>query len=217
MRKILDKVNRFLSAATLFAMLILVVWQVFTRYILKNPSTWSEELVGFLFAWSTLFGASLIVSERGHMNIPAFVETKSIRFQKHIAIFSEIMVFSFSLFVLTYGGIRITKLALNQMTSSIGVAVGLFYVALPLTGFINMIYSLMNIFDIGKGKLSFAQIDSDSESAERVASKLAKFDKENNLENVSEENNILKAKTFNNKEIESYENLAFRSNLHKGE
>lgn len=40
----------------------------------ENPSTWSEELVSYLFAWMSLLGASLITSERGHMNIPVVVE-----------------------------------------------------------------------------------------------------------------------------------------------
>ena len=29
-------------------MTLLTCWQVFTRYVLNNPSTWSEELVGYL-------------------------------------------------------------------------------------------------------------------------------------------------------------------------
>ncbi len=52
-------------------MVMLTCWQVFTRYILKNPSSWSEELVSYLFAWMALLGASLIAGERGHMNIPS--------------------------------------------------------------------------------------------------------------------------------------------------
>lgn len=177
MRKVLDKTMKFLSAATLFVMLILVVWQVFTRYILKNPSTWSEELVGYLFAWSTLFGASLIVSERGHMNIPVFVDTKSPNVQKKAAIFSEVIIFLFSLAVLTYGGIRITRLALNQMTSSLGVAIGLFYIPLPLTGIINMIYSICNIRMIINGEVEFIKAESASESSTREANKASEVAK----------------------------------------
>lgn len=217
MRKVLDKINRFLSAATLFVMLIFVIWQVFTRYILKNPSTWSEELVSFLFAWTTLFGASLIVSERDHMNIPAFVETKSPVFQKNMAIFSEIMIFLFSLFVLTYGGIRITKLALNQMTSSLGVAIGIFYIPLPFTGIINMIYSLMNIVDIAKGRMVFIQAESAAASSERIANQasVAKFKNENDIDKLKE--NKSKTKKSDYKIPQNDDKLVFESNSNKGE
>lgn len=169
MRKLLDKLMKILSAGTLLLMLIFVVWQVFTRYILNDPSTWSEELVGFLFAHSTLFGASLVVSERGHMNIPVLIDSKSIKTQKNAAIFTEVMIFLFSLVVLLYGGIRITNLALNQMTSSLGVPIGLFYIPLPVSGLINMAYAVLNIKDILAGKVVFSQAKSATEASERMA------------------------------------------------
>ena len=34
-----------LAGGSFLAMVVLTCWQVFTRYILKNPSSWSEELV----------------------------------------------------------------------------------------------------------------------------------------------------------------------------
>ena len=78
-RKVLNHIMNVLAGVSLIAMTALTCWQVFTRYVLNNPSTWSEELVGYLFAWASLFGASLITGERGHMNIPvvALIDTNS--------------------------------------------------------------------------------------------------------------------------------------------
>lgn len=177
MRKALDNLMKILSAGTLLAMLLFVVWQVFTRYILGKPSTWSEELVGYLFAWSTLFGAGLVVSERGHMNIPVLIDTKSVKTQKYAAIFSEVIIFIFSLVVLSYGGIRITKLALNQMTSSLGLPIGLFYIPLPIAGLINMIFCILNIKDILAGKVKFFKAASASEISERIANEASEVSK----------------------------------------
>ena len=59
-RKVLNHIMNVLAGGSLIAMTALTCWQVFTRYVLNNPSTWSEELVGYLFAWASLFGASLI-------------------------------------------------------------------------------------------------------------------------------------------------------------
>ena len=173
MRKVLDNILKFLTGISLLVMFILVVWQVFTRYILNTPSTWSEELVAYLFAWSTLFGASLVVSEKGHMlsliHIPVIAERSNPKIQKVLAIFSELMILIFSLAVLTVGGIIITKLALNQTTSSLKIAVGYFYIPLPITGLINIIYTLLNISDILKGKVTFVK----AKSTEEIASNMA--------------------------------------------
>lgn len=154
LRNILNKTLNALAGISFLAMVLLVCWQVFTRYILKNPSTWSEELVSYLFAWMTLLGASIVVGERGHMNIPILVERMSPSIRKALAIFAEVIAFLFAAVILVYGGIQITSLAMGQMTSSLGVAVGVFYVVLPLSGVLNMIYAILNIWDILKGNIS---------------------------------------------------------------
>ena len=151
LRNVLNKILNVLAGVSLLAMVVLTCWQVFTRYILQNPSSWSEELVSYLFAWASLFGASLVTSERGHMNIPIIVERMGGKMQKFFGIVGELIAFAFSAVILVYGGISITKLAMGQMTSALGVAVGVFYIVLPICGVINMIYTVLNIIDISKG------------------------------------------------------------------
>lgn len=148
LRKILTTLLNVLAGASLLAMVALTCWQVFTRYILQNPSSWSEELVAYLFAWASLLGASLITGERGHMNIPIVVEMMSPAIQKILAVFSELVAFAFSLIILVYGGVQITQLAMGQMTSALGVQVGVFYVVMPLCGILIMVYTVLNIIDI---------------------------------------------------------------------
>ena len=166
MRKTMDNLLKVLAGLTLAIMFLLVIWQVFTRYVLNNPSTWSEELVAYLFAWTTLFGASLVVSEKGHMNIPILFDKVSDNKKKGLTIFSEIMILAFSLVVLTIGGILITKLALNQKTSSLSVPIGVFYIPLPITGIINTIYAILNIKDIKNGNSSFVNSEDMYENLE---------------------------------------------------
>ncbi|WP_373164313.1 TRAP transporter small permease [Agathobaculum sp. Marseille-P7918] len=151
LRNILTKLLNVLAGVSFIAMVVLTCWQVFTRYVLKNPSSWSEELVSYLFAWASLLGASLVTGERGHMNIPILVEKMNPAMQKALGIFGELIAFAFSLIILVYGGVQISQLAMGQMTSSLGVAVGVFYVVMPLCGVLNMIYTVLNIADICKG------------------------------------------------------------------
>lgn len=158
-RAVLNRLLSILAGVSFIAMVVLTCWQVFTRYILKNPSSWSEELVSYLFAWASLFGASLITSERGHMNIPILVEKASPTVRKYLAIFGELMAFAFSAIILLYGGIEISKLAMGQMTSSLGVAVGVFYIALPVCGVLNMLYTVLNIIDLWRGQDSLSKED----------------------------------------------------------
>ena len=148
LRKYLNFALNALAGGSFLAMVLLTCWQVFTRYVLRNPSTWSEEMVSYLFAWMSLFGASLVVGERGHMNIPIVVERFGNKTRKFFAIFGEIVACLFAGIILVYGGIQITSLAMGQMTSSLGVPIGIFYVVLPLSGALNIIYTILNIVDI---------------------------------------------------------------------
>jgi TRAP-type C4-dicarboxylate transport system permease small subunit len=51
------------SAAT-FVMLVVVLYQVFMRYVLNRPPTWSDELARYLYIWMVFLGAAR-VSRRG--------------------------------------------------------------------------------------------------------------------------------------------------------
>ena len=148
LRKLLNHTLNVLAGVSFLAMVALTCWQVLTRYVLQNPSSWSEELVSYLFAWMALFGASLVVGERGHMNIPIVVERMGEKGRKFFAIFAELVALVFSGVILVYGGIQITSLAMGQMTSSLRLPIGVFYIILPLSGLLNIVYTILNIVDI---------------------------------------------------------------------
>ena len=105
-----------------------------------------------MFAWMSLLGASLVTAERGHMNIPIVVEKCSPGLLKILLCLAELIGFLFSAVILAYGGFQIANLAMGQMTSSLGVPIGVFYVVLPLCGILNMVYTVLNIADIMKKK-----------------------------------------------------------------
>lgn len=168
LRKVLTKLLEVLAGVSFLAMVVLTCWQVFTRYILQNPSSWSEELVSYLFAWASLFGAALVTGERGHMNIPILVDKMNRNIQKALAVFSEIIAGVFAVVILIFGGTQIFSLAMGQMTSSLGVAVGVFYIMLPVCGVLNICYVVLNIIDIIKGNISLTVADEAAQALEKV-------------------------------------------------
>ncbi len=162
-RKYLNISLHILAGGSFVIMTLLTCWQVFTRYILGRPSSWSEELVSYLFAWMALLGASLVVGERGHMNIPLLVEKSGPSARRALEILAEIVAVMFAGVILVYGGIQITDLAMAQMTSALGVPVGVFYIVLPLSGVLNIIYCILNIVEIIRNPKDSAKIGQDVE------------------------------------------------------
>lgn len=151
-KTVLTKALNGVAGMSFIVMVALTCWQVFTRYVLKNPSTWSEELVSYLFAWMSLVGASIVTSENGHMNIPVLVDRLNPQMRSYMRILHELIALLFSLAILVYGGWQISRLAMGQMTSSLGVPVGIFYFVIPLCGVLNIIYTIINIAEIAKNK-----------------------------------------------------------------
>lgn len=154
LRKCVNQALEILAGGSLLAMVILTSWQVITRYLLKNPSTWSEELVSYLFAFASLFGAAIVSGERNHMNIPILIERMGHKMQVAFGILGELVAALFSLTILIYGGFKISILAMGQMTSSLHIPIGVFYVVLPVTGVLILLYSVLNIIEIVQGKIA---------------------------------------------------------------
>jgi TRAP-type C4-dicarboxylate transport system permease small subunit len=65
LKRTLDGVLTVICVA-LFAMLVLTVaWHVFSRQVLDNASTWSEELARYEFVWLGLFASALVSPSAG--------------------------------------------------------------------------------------------------------------------------------------------------------
>lgn len=45
------------------------------------------------------------------------------------------------------------------MTSSLGVAIGIFYIVLPLSGVLNIIYTIINIVEIANGSINLEPVN----------------------------------------------------------
>ncbi len=58
LRKIMDKILSYSLSILFVVMTGLVLWQVFTRYILGDPSIFTEELVRIILLWTSFVGAA---------------------------------------------------------------------------------------------------------------------------------------------------------------
>ena len=69
----LDKSLEFVTAFSMAALVVDVTWQVITRFILNNPSSWTEEVATYLMIWVGLLGSAVALNRRAHLGIDYFV------------------------------------------------------------------------------------------------------------------------------------------------
>lgn len=73
----LDSVLEKTLVVIMSAMVINVLWQVFSRYILTNPSSFTDELARYLMIWVGVLGAAYVAGKGNHVAITYFSEKMS--------------------------------------------------------------------------------------------------------------------------------------------
>ena len=151
---VIDRVTRVITRIlsiflmALMAIIVLdVTWQVITRFILKNPSSFTEELAGFLLIWIGVLGASYALHTKSHLGIDVLTYKLKGRKKQVIEVMVYTIILFFALFIMVVGGIRLVGLtfSLKQVSAAMGIPIGYVYLVLPLSGALMIYYSLIAI------------------------------------------------------------------------
>ncbi len=147
LKRILDRSLEVLVMAVVAVLVLDVLWQVFTRFILNHPSTWTEELAVFMLIWVSLLGAAVALNRGAHLGIDYFVGKLPGRARLWTEVFVFFCIAVFSLFVMIIGGIDLvaSNLELGQQSPALGVEMGYVYLAVPISGFFLTLYAAIGL------------------------------------------------------------------------
>ncbi|MBN2102566.1 TRAP transporter small permease [bacterium] len=156
MLKFIDIVNKVVSKILIVLMAAIVLdvtWQVVTRFILRNPSSFTEELAGFLLIWIGLLGASHALYTKSHLGIDILTYKLTGVKRQIVEMAVNAFVFLFALFVMVIGGLKLVNLTLrlNQISPGIKIPMGYVYTVLPISGILMMLYAFGFILKAIKG------------------------------------------------------------------
>jgi len=136
------RVLGYLLILLMAALVLDVVWQVLARYLMKSPSSFTDELARFLLIWVGLFGSAYALGKKRHLAIDLFVNRLKGRNRSMAGNFIRIMMILFIVPVLVVGGSRLVwiTLTLKQVSASLAIPLGIVYLALPLSGILMVIF-----------------------------------------------------------------------------
>ncbi len=134
-------------------MVIDVTWQVFTRFALRNPSSYTEELARFQLVWVGLLGASYAYRTKAHLGIDILAARLSGGPRRALEVSINLLVFLFAFFVMLVGGIRLVRLTfiLGQVSAALGIPMGYVYMVLPLSGILIMYFAVHFVVQAFRG------------------------------------------------------------------
>ena len=147
MLKILDSIIRFLVAACMALMVVVVSWQVLSRYALGDPSPWTEEVARMLLIWVGLLGGVYAYREKAHLGLDLLRQKVGAEGRHRLDIITDISCGLFALAVLVVGGGALVQLTweLKQTTAVLGIPMAWVYTVLPLSGVLIVLYSIADL------------------------------------------------------------------------
>ncbi len=146
-RKTLDRILEALSCLMLVIMVVVVCWQVVSRYVLGTPSTFTEELLRFALVWFSMLGIAYVSGKQQHISLTLFIDKASPALRHGWMLILQICVAVFAFYVLILGGIQISTLSMEQFSPALNISMGHVYYALPLSGVLVILYSVLNVMD----------------------------------------------------------------------
>lgn len=146
--KALHFAEKWLLICLLFFSVVTAFMQVFFRFVLRAPLSWSEELTRYLFVWMGMIGACVALQSDSHFRMDILVLLVSERVRRILAIFWDICVFILCC-IMVYCGIGILKNSLHQMSSALRISMAIPYSSIPLSGIL-MILGLIEKYFVRK-------------------------------------------------------------------
>ena len=136
MKNIDKTIDNIMKAVMALAMLSLVMggfWQIFSRWILKDPSTFTEEFMRYMLIWSSMIGSAYCFYSDKHLALDLFKKKATGKKEKVLNIFIEAMILFFIIYVFIYGGAR---QAFNSTNTSpvMHIPFKVLYMILPISG-----------------------------------------------------------------------------------
>ena len=162
----------WISIALFVVLVLVVMWQVFTRQVLASPSGWTTTVSQYLFIWLVLFSVAMVFGERGHVAVDFFARLLPRPAQRATNVLVSLSVLAFAVLGLIWGGIRGMAISWDQMIPGLPVTVGQMYLALPVAGVLIAVFALEDVVRAARGQdmldTTSAQEDAALASAEHL-------------------------------------------------
>lgn len=151
----------FQSSMSLIEKLLIVIfillvadvsWQVFSRFVIGQSSSFTEELARFALIWLTVLGAAYLNGKQAHLSISVFLQKLPPEKQRRRKITIELLMLLFALVIMVIGGINLVYITLHlgQTSSALQVSLGLVYSIVPISGGFIIFFSLYHILSLLK-------------------------------------------------------------------
>lgn len=152
MKSIYHRLNIWIEwfLVAIFGLLVVdVLVQVGTRFILGQSFSFTEELARFALIWLSILGAAFLTGKNEHLYMDFFFAKLNIKNKIIFTKITQILIGFFALVVLVIGGANLSFItwSLGQKSPSLGIPIAYVYMIVPFSGLLIMFYALFNFMN----------------------------------------------------------------------
>lgn len=113
-----------------------VLWQVFSRYLLGSPSSFTDEMARYLMIWIGVLGAAYASARHMHVAIDVVPNRASPKSQIKLQKMVSFSIILFALAALILGGGRLVYISfiLGQKSPALQIPLAVIYSVIPISG-----------------------------------------------------------------------------------
>ncbi len=134
----LTRLTESIAAVLLVAVLLMNLGQVFWRYALVDPLSWSEESMRYSTVWMVFLAGSAALFRGEHMSVDIFADLRAPRLRRAIRLTVLGLIALFCL-ILIWEGMPAAILNIRQMSPAMQIPMIIPYIAVPVGGLLMLI------------------------------------------------------------------------------
>lgn len=128
---VLDRIASVVVVASTAVMTIVLLIQVFFRYVMNDSLTWGWDVPRVCFIWAVMFAIPLGIRYNAHVGIDLVVDRFSERAKRFTLSLNALLILILSGTIAYYAAL-LTGSTWDQLMPGIPLSVGVFYVSLVI-------------------------------------------------------------------------------------
>jgi TRAP-type C4-dicarboxylate transport system permease small subunit len=140
---------------SIIALIVLSLLQVFTRYVLNAPLSWTEEVSTMFLIWMTYVGTYTLLYQDSHARVDLIDEFFGKRIARWIHTFWDIVIGVF-LVALAYAGVSLMEVIAYDKTPALRISYAIVLCIIPIVA-VSMLFTIVRriyrtLFNLSGGR-----------------------------------------------------------------
>lgn len=142
-----SRLDRFISTMLVILMALMVLnvtWQVVSRYVFQDPSSFTDELARYMLIWVGMLGSAFVAGKKEHLAIDILLTSLTARNQMKLMVFIDACVLLFALTIMLIGGSNLVYITfiLGQKSAALQIPLAYVYGIIPFSGLLVIYYQI---------------------------------------------------------------------------